>query len=78
MEALHKPGVAIDASVRAACIAVEGVITNTGMIQQAFAGHLTDNHSFYGGGPALLETVVMLEQALLLMSRHGHESQELD
>ncbi len=78
METLHKPGIAIDTAVRAARVAVEGVITNAGAIQQTFAGNLTNNRTFDREDSVLHGAVSMLEQSWLLSSRHRFESQRLD
>ena len=77
MEALHKPGIAIYAAIRAARVAVEGVITNTGAIQQTLAGDLTDNRPLHRGQLYLSGTVSMLEQTWLLMSGHEYKPQLL-
>ena len=74
METLHKSGIAIYAAIGAACVAIKGVITNTGAVQQALAGDLTNGCALHGRNLALLDTVVMLEQALLLIFGHGYES----
>ena len=78
METLHKSGIAIDAAVRATRVAIEGIITNTGPVEQTFAGKLTNNRTSDRGQSVLHGAVIMLEQSWLLTSRHRFESQRLD
>jgi len=78
METLHKPGVAIDAAVCAARVAIEGVITYTGAVHQTLAGDLTNNRASDRGQSVLHRTVIMVKQSWLLMSRHRFESQRLE
>ena len=75
---LHKPGIAVDATIRAACIAVEGVISNTGAVEQTLAGDLTNRRTSDRRYSVLHAATIMLEQSWLLTSRHRCESQRLE
>ena len=52
MEPLHEPRVAIDAPVRAAGVAVEGIVADRALIEDAPANGLADDDARAAGGRA--------------------------